>query len=80
MEVEDRGDAQDSVTKKLLHYLDLALDPKVGQESAVDNFASKLLENLGYDDEDRIIFIRHALPFVICGTTSLAQTDVCHGR
>ncbi|KAH9953131.1 hypothetical protein BC827DRAFT_173940 [Russula dissimulans] len=77
MEVEDRDGTQDSVTKKLLHYLDLALDPKVGQGSAVCNFASKLLEKLGYDDEDRIIFIRHALPFVICGTTSLAQTDVC---
>ncbi|KAI0293452.1 hypothetical protein BC826DRAFT_936201 [Russula brevipes] len=77
MEVEDRGGAEDSETRKLLHYLDLALNPKVGQESAVDNFVSKLLEKLGYDAEDRIIFIRHTLPFVICGTTSLAQIDVC---
>jgi len=77
IEVEDRGGAEDSETRKLLHYLDLALNPKVGQESAVDTFVSKLLEQSGYDAEDRIIFIRHALPFVICGTTSLAQTDVC---
>ena len=77
MEVENRGGAEDPETRKLLHYLDLALDPKVGQESAVGNFASKLLEKLGYDAEDRIIFMRHALPFEICGTTSLTQTDVC---
>jgi len=49
-------------TRKLLHYLDLALDPKVGQEAAV----AKLLEKLGYDDGDRTIFIRHVLLLVIC--------------
>jgi hypothetical protein len=75
--VEDRSDAQDIGTRKLLHYLDLALDPKVGQESARDNFSAKLLEKLGYDDGDRIIFPRHSLPFVICGITSQAQTDLC---
>ncbi|KAF8508943.1 hypothetical protein BU17DRAFT_56480 [Hysterangium stoloniferum] len=74
---EDRRHASDSDTKRLLHYLDLALDPKVGQETAVDNFAAKLLEKLGYDEGDRIIFIRRALPFLICGTTCSAQTDVC---
>jgi len=77
MTTEDRDHATDMETRKLLHYLDLALDPKVGQEAAVDNFAAKLLEKLGYDDGDRIIFIRRALPFVICGVSSFAQTDVC---
>jgi hypothetical protein len=77
MTTEDRQHAPDSETRKLLHYLDLALDPKVGQEAAVDNFAAKLLEKLGYDDGDRIIFIRRALPLVICGVSSLAQTDLC---
>jgi len=62
MTTEDRENAADSETRKLLHDLDLALDPKVGQEAAVVNFASKLLEKLGYDDGDRIIFIRRALP------------------
>ncbi|KAF8240065.1 hypothetical protein L208DRAFT_1352965 [Tricholoma matsutake] len=77
MTIEDREHAMDRETRKLLHYLDLALDPKVGQEAAVDNFAAKLLEKLGYDDGDRIIFIRRALPFLICGVSSFAQTDVC---
>lgn len=77
MTIEDREHATDRETRKLLHYLDLALDPKVGQEAAVDNFAAKLLEKLGYDDDDRIIFIRRALPFLICGVSSFAQTDVC---
>jgi hypothetical protein len=35
------------------------------------------LEKLGYDDGGRIIFIRLALPFLICGVSSFAQTDVC---
>jgi len=53
MATEGRADAHDNETKKLLHYLDLALDPKVGQETAVNNFAAKLLEMLGYDAELR---------------------------
>lgn len=77
MTTEDRQHAADSETRKLLHYFDLALDPKVGQEAAIDNFAAKLLEKLGYDDADRIIFIRRALPLVICGVSSLAQTNIC---
>ncbi|KAM6494302.1 hypothetical protein JOM56_010663 [Amanita muscaria] len=32
---------------------------------------------LEYDDENRIVFIRHAIPFLICGDNSVAQTDVC---
>ena len=77
MTTEDRQLAVDSETRKMLHYLDLALDPKAGQEAAVFNFTSKLLEKLGYDDGDRIIFVRHALPLVICGVSSSAQTDIC---
>ncbi|KAH8995326.1 hypothetical protein EDB92DRAFT_1970486 [Lactarius akahatsu] len=67
----------DKRTKQLLHYLDLAMEPKIGQEAAVDNFAAELLKCLGYDDENRIVFIRHAIPFLICGENLVAQTDVC---
>ena len=74
---EDRQHAADDETRKLLHYLDLALDPKVGLEAAVVNLAAKLLDKLGYDYGGRIIFFRRALPFLICGVTSLAQTDIC---
>jgi len=74
---ESRLTATDKKTKQLLHYLDLPMDPKIGQEAAVDNFAAELLRGLNYDDNDRIVFIWHALPFLICGENSIAQTDVC---
>ena len=77
MVAETRQDAADKRTKQLLHYLDLAMDPKIGQEAAADNFAAELLRGLEYDDENRIVFIRHAIPFLICGENSVAQTDVC---
>ena len=77
MTTETRQDAADKKTKQLLHYLDLVMDPKVGQEAAVDNFAAELLRGLDYDDDNRIVFIRHAIPFLICGVNSVAQTDVC---
>jgi hypothetical protein len=75
---ESRETATDKRTKQLLYYLDLAMDPKVGlEESAVGNFAAELLRGLDYDDKDRIVFIWRAIPFLICGETSIAQTDVC---
>jgi len=76
-ETTDRALAPDDDTYKLLHYLDLAQNPKVGQEAAVDNFAARLLETLGYALGRRVIVTRQALPFVICGTQCSAQTDVC---
>ncbi|KAI9461140.1 hypothetical protein HD554DRAFT_2028417 [Boletus coccyginus] len=79
MTVETRQDAVDKNTRQLLHYLDLAIDPKIGQEAAVRNFAAELLvlRGLDYDDENRIVFIRQANPFLVCGGSSVAQTDVC---
>ena len=77
MTTEDREHAVDRETRKLLHYLDLVLDPQISQEAVVENFALKLLEKLGYDDDDRIIFIRHELPIVISGVHSTTQADVC---
>ena len=77
MTTADRKHATDSETRKLLHFLDLALDPRGGQEAAVDNFVAKLLEMLGYGGDDGIIFARHVFPLVICGESSLAQTSIC---
>ena len=77
MTTEDRDDAEDAETRKLLRYLDLVLDPQVGQEAAVDNLAAKPLEKLGYDDDEGMIFIRRALPVVICGIPSISQAYVC---
>jgi hypothetical protein len=77
MTAETKQDTADKKARQLLHYLDLAMDPKIGQEAAVVNFAAELLRGLDYDDEYRIVFIRHAIPFLICGGNSVAQTDVC---
>ena len=77
MTTEYREHAADGETRKLLHYLDLVLDPQIGQEAAVDNFAVRLLEKLGYDEGDRIIYIRRALPIVISGVHYITQADVC---
>ena len=77
MTTEDREHAADGETKKLLHYLDLVLDPQIGQEAVVHNFAAKLLEKLGYDEGERIIFIQRALPIVSSGVSYITQADVC---
>lgn len=76
-ETTDRTLAPDDDTYKLLHYLDLAQNPKVGQEAAVDNFAARLLETLEYSSGRRIIVTRQALPLIVCGMPCSAQTDVC---
>lgn len=49
----------------------------MGLESAVDNFAAESLRGLDYDDNDRIVFIRHAIPFLVCGETPVGQTNIC---
>ena len=77
MTTEGREQAADGETRKLLHYLDLVLDPQIDQEAVVDNFATKLLEKLGYDEGDRIIFTRRALPIVFDGVSYTTQADVC---
>ena len=77
MTIEDRDHAVDGETWKLLHHLNLVLDPQIGRESVVDNFAAKLLEMLGYDDGHRIIFIRRELPIVVSGVLYTTQADVC---
>jgi len=75
MTAETRQDAADKNTRQLLH-LDLAMDLKICQEAAVDNFAAELLRNLDYDDENGIVFIRYVIRFLICGENSVTQTDV----
>ncbi|KAG0705462.1 hypothetical protein DFH29DRAFT_278970 [Suillus ampliporus] len=77
MSTQLRQDAGDDETEKLLHYLELAEDPGVGQVAGVDNLVAKLFEKLEYDDNDRIIFIGRGLSFDIGGDTSSARTNVC---
>ena len=77
MTAETRQEAADKNTRRLLHYLDLAMGPKIGQEAAVENFVAELLKGLDYDDENRLVFIRYTIPFLICGENLFAQNDVC---
>ncbi|KAJ7668033.1 hypothetical protein B0H17DRAFT_226209, partial [Mycena rosella] len=74
---EDRINAPDDDTYRLLHFLDLAHMPKVGQAAAVDLFTEKLLTKLEYAEGRRIIMIQQVLPLFICGSSCSAQTDVC---
>ncbi len=74
---EDRREAPDDETYRLLHYLDLANRPKPGQEAAVRVFAKEFFQKLGYDAGRRIVVIQQRLPFIVCGTKCSAQTDIC---
>ena len=47
------------------------MSPNIGPEAAVVNFAAKLLRGLVYDDENRIVFVQHSIPFLICGDMQL---------
>jgi hypothetical protein len=61
----------------LLKYLDLAMRIRQSEESAVDDFASRLLETLGYTDMNHLVCTRKSIRFLICGTNSYAKTDIC---
>lgn len=69
--------ANDKDTYKLLNHLDLAHNPEVGQEAAVDRFADVLLEKLGYTSGFRITLTRQSFPLLICGSNCKARTNVC---
>ena len=77
MTTEDREHAADPETRKLLHYLELVLDPQIGQEAVLDHFVAKLLEKLGYDEGDRITFTRRAFPIVFGCVEYITHADVC---
>lgn len=62
---------------KLLRYMDLAMDPPPGEESAVDDFAVHLLTLLGYVPRSRMTRTRVDIPLVICGEQCHAKSDVC---
>ncbi|KAH9005576.1 hypothetical protein EDB86DRAFT_2879227, partial [Lactarius hatsudake] len=53
------------------------MGPKIGREAAVVKFSAQLLRGLEDDEDNRIVFIRRAIPFLTCGENSIAQIDVC---
>jgi hypothetical protein len=64
-------------TFRLLQYLDLASRANPGQESAIDDFAKEVLRVIGYEERGTLLRSRYAISFTICGSSRLAQTDVC---
>ncbi|KAK0222059.1 hypothetical protein IW262DRAFT_1377971 [Armillaria fumosa] len=70
-------DTADEGNYTLLRYMDLAMNPVPGQESAVDDFAIELLKTLGYAQRPRVARSRLDIPLFICGEQRYAKTDVC---
>jgi len=64
---------------QVVRYMDLAMDPIPGEESAVDDFAMHLLRTMGYAGRaiGRDLRSRKDIPFLICGEWKHAKTDVC---
>jgi hypothetical protein len=64
---------------QVVRYMDLAMDPIPGEESAVDDFAMQLLRTMGYAGRaiGRDLRSRKNIPFLICGEWKHAKTDVC---
>ncbi|KAF9487956.1 hypothetical protein BDN71DRAFT_1403984 [Pleurotus eryngii] len=73
---DDATTLQNDEHAQLLTYLDLAMIPDIG-ETAVDDFAVKLFNILGYTRRHRVARTRVDLPLFICGETRHAKTDVC---
>lgn len=62
---------------KFVRYMDLAMDPAPGDESAVVDFAVYLLTLLGYVPRMMLTRTRADIPLTICGEQCHAKTDVC---
>lgn len=68
--------ATDPRVYQLLRTMDLAMFADA-EESAVDDFAFVLFQELGYTPVGRVIRTRKDIPLVICGEQRHAKTDVC---
>jgi len=69
----------DDDSYQVVRYMDLAMDPVPGEESAVDDFAMQLLRMMGYASRTlgRDLRSRKDIPLFICGEWWHAKTDVC---
>lgn len=69
----------DEESYQVVRYMDLAMDPVPGEESAVDDFAMQLLRVMGYAGRalGRDLRSRKYIPLFICGEWRNAKTDVC---
>ena len=64
-------------TYRVLQYLYLASEPNLGQDSAIHDFAKEIMRVLGYENRDRILRSRYAIPLLTCYDQNQAQTDMC---
>jgi hypothetical protein len=69
----------DDDSYQVVRYMDLAMDPVPGEESAVDDLAMQLLRTMGYASRalHRDLRSRKDIPLLICGEWKHAKTDVC---
>ncbi|KAF8578748.1 hypothetical protein K439DRAFT_1663578 [Ramaria rubella] len=72
---EDRRDARDEGTYKLLYLLNIAHAPLTDQKGDVDAFVARLLEWLGFSKGNRIVMLREALNFLSCTDVSIKDND-----
>ncbi|KAF8466813.1 hypothetical protein DFH94DRAFT_780270 [Russula ochroleuca] len=73
----DADDMTNDLNYRFVRYMDLAMDPVLAEESAVDDFAVSLLTMLGYAPRPRMTRTRVDIPITICGVQCHAKTDVC---
>jgi hypothetical protein len=73
----DPEDSPNDDVYEFLRLMDLAMNLNPGEESAVDDFAAKLLRTLHYSPMGKVIRARKDIPLVICGENRHAKTDVC---
>jgi len=69
----------DDDSYQVVRYMDLAMDPVPGEESAVDDFAMQLLRMMDYAGRalGRDLRSRKDIPLFICGEWRHAKTDIC---
>ncbi|KIJ42733.1 hypothetical protein M422DRAFT_170821 [Sphaerobolus stellatus SS14] len=71
---------EDEDSYQVARYMDLAMNPIPGEESAVDDFVMQLLRTIrGYAGRavGRDLRSRKDIPFLICGEWRHAKIDVC---
>lgn len=72
-------DAEDAISgdDTFFRYLDTAMSPPPGDESAVNDFIVNLLRILGFARKGAMIRTKKKFPFRTCGEIRYAQADVC---
>lgn len=70
-------DAEDLDTCRTIAAMDLAMNRVPAEESAVDDFAVRLFDMLGYTTRNIAVRTRKDIPLFMCGEYCHAKTDVC---